>query len=472
MTTRAARQRLRKRLEEPLKPSFESTDKQATFTEAVFSGEYLYLAMGGGIRGTKTWGTLSVLILLCRIFPGSRWAVVRKDLPTLRRNTVPSINKMRLLVEGFVGELKQDTWTYTCSNGSEILLFPESFSTDPELDRWKGLEVNGFVLEEANELNEASANKAIERAGSWIIPRTHRNPDPQQPPPLVLFTFNPCDNWPRQWFYEPHQAGSLRAPYYYLPSTAADNPYITDAVREAWKNLPKPEYDRFIGGSWDFTADPDQLIPMAWIWAARDVEPKPGPHRLGIDPARFGDDETTFCRTRGNTFVDIQPFSKVDTNWTAQTGLKTAMLREFPVNAEDVRIDTVGLGGGVADNFYAEGWRITEVIAGGTAWHRTSGIDGTESFYTFKNVRTQMWWEAREKFRLGLISLPEQVPPKLVADLTSMKYKIHGDRSIEVWTKAKAKEKLGRSTDWADAFLMAILDPPQPSLVSFSSARM
>jgi hypothetical protein len=98
--------------------------------ETVLSGQYLYLAMGGGIRGTKTWGTVSTLILLCRMFPGSRWAIVRKDLPTLRRNTIPSINKLKYLCEGFVGDLNQSTWSYTCTNGSEILLFPESIATE------------------------------------------------------------------------------------------------------------------------------------------------------------------------------------------------------------------------------------------------------------------------------------------------------------------------------------------------------
>src|SRR5665811_162371 len=115
-------------------PTFTATPKQVELVEAVLGGGNLYVAMGGGIRGTKTWGTLSTLILLCRIYPGSRWAVVRKDLPTLRRNTVPSLNKLRNLAAGFLGELKQDTWTYTCSNGSAILLFPESFSGDTDLD--------------------------------------------------------------------------------------------------------------------------------------------------------------------------------------------------------------------------------------------------------------------------------------------------------------------------------------------------
>jgi len=449
--------------------SFIPTPKQEEFQEAVFSGEYLYLALGGGIRGTKTWATLSTLLLLCREYPGSRWAVVRKDLPTLRKNTIPSFKKMLLLWGDFVGPLKQDLWTWTCQNGSEIILFPESLATDPELNRWKGLEVNGFVLEEANELGEVSANKAIERAGSWIIPATADNPDPIQPPPYVFFTFNPCSNWPRFWFYEPHADGGIEAPFYYLPSTAADNPYVPDAVRKAWENLPEEEYARFIEGSWEFTEDPDQLIKAEWILAARNVEDVPGAARLGVDSARFGDDESVFTRVNGNALISIKAYSKISISRQADIAMAMAANPEDPVDGPNIRIDTVGVGGGVADIMTARGWKITELIAGGSPWRRQ------KSFYHFKNVRSQMWWEAREKFRLGKLSMPEEIPPRLFADLLAAKYRISADKTVEVFSKDHMKTETGRSPDWADSYLHAILDSPEgpkPKTVRFRRVRM
>ncbi len=450
-------------------PSFTATPKQAVFSKAVFSGKYLYLALGGGIRGTKTWGVLSIIFLLCRIFPGSRWAIVRKDLPTLRRNIIPSMAKLRMTCAGFIGDLNMSTWSYMCSNGSEIILFPESISTDPDLDRWKGLEVNGFVLEEANEMTEMGANKAIERAGSWIIPRTPVNPNPRQPPPFVFFTFNPCANWPRLWFYEPHEAGSLEAPFFYLPSTAADNPYISDEIREAWKNLPPNEYERFIMGSWEFTDDPDQLFKAEWVLAARGVEPIPGPMRLGVDTARFGDDESTFCRVNGNSWIGLDTYSQIDTTRQAEIAMALASDRVNPIDGENIRIDTVGVGGGVADAMTARGWEITEVVAGAKPWKRR------ETFYKFKNIRSQMWWEGAEKFRLGLCPLPEEIPPRLFADLTAAHYAISADRTVEIESKKEMKKRIGRSPDWADAYLMAIFDPPdtlRPQSLTFSHARM
>lgn len=204
------------------------------------------VGFGGGIRGTKTWGSLAILISLCRLFPKSRWAIVRKGLPDIRRNVLPSFNKLRAELGTFVGEVNQSDWTATCANGSQIVFFPESLDTDPDLDRWKGLEVNGFLLEEANELAEKSYHKAIERAGAWIVPSGL-----QQPPPYILCTFNPCANWPKHVFYEPWKQGTIAPPYAFIPATAADNPYIPEQQREAWKSLPEQEYKRFVEGDWE-----------------------------------------------------------------------------------------------------------------------------------------------------------------------------------------------------------------------------
>jgi hypothetical protein len=214
--------------------------------DAITDGQSRIIGFGGGIRGTKTWGSLSALIALCKIFPGSRWAVVRKDLQRLRDTTLPSFEKLRQLTNGFVGPVNQQTWNATCKNGSVILFRGESIDRDPELLRFHGYEVNGFLNEEADELSERTFVKEIERAGTWIIPNRE-----EQPPAYILNTFNPCPGWPRRRFYNPWKINQIRAPYAFIPSTAADNPYISDQQREAWKQMPEAEYKRFVMGDWD-----------------------------------------------------------------------------------------------------------------------------------------------------------------------------------------------------------------------------
>ena len=130
-------------------------------------------------------------------------------------------------------------------NGSRIILFPESIDVDPQLERWRGLEVNGFALEEGTELKERSYWKSVERAGSWILPSK------QPVPPLVLITCNPAPGWVKRIFADPHRAGTLEAPLYFLQARGEDNPYNPPALIESWKQLPERDYNRFVLGSWD-----------------------------------------------------------------------------------------------------------------------------------------------------------------------------------------------------------------------------
>lgn len=263
----------------PSEPFFTATPAQDRFFAATFSGDYSVLAYGGGIRSGKSATALMLAQLLCRIYPRSRWAIVRTDLPTIKRNVLPTFSKFR--VPGFMGEVNQaDSWTSTATNGSQIVFFSESIQEDPEYNRWRGLEVNGFFLEEANELQEASLNKAIERAGAWVVPGLAT-----QPPPLVVCTFNPSGGWVKRKFYDPWKAGTIAAPWYYQPATIADNPHIPAAYLDALKKLPERDYKRFVEGDWSFISgaffselgadthliDPFPKLPDHWTyWGAYD----------------------------------------------------------------------------------------------------------------------------------------------------------------------------------------------------------
>jgi len=228
---------------------FKAFAKQDEFTKAALSGNFNYLMYGGSIRSGKTFLMVALILLLARIYPGSRWAICRKDLPTLRRNLLPVFNKLR--PEGFCEPVNQSTWSSKCSNGSEILFFTESIKDDPDLNRWKGLEVNGFGLDEANEFMDLSFYKAQERAGSWLIPATPENPKPRQPKPLILLTVNPAPGWVRRIFYDPWHNKSLTAPYFFLQALPKDNPYLPQEYLDSLENLPELEYRRYVLGDWD-----------------------------------------------------------------------------------------------------------------------------------------------------------------------------------------------------------------------------
>ena len=53
--------------------SFTALPVQDQLFETMRDGRYRIIGFGGGIRGTKTWGTLAAIVALCKLFPRSRW---------------------------------------------------------------------------------------------------------------------------------------------------------------------------------------------------------------------------------------------------------------------------------------------------------------------------------------------------------------------------------------------------------------
>jgi len=421
------------------------TEKQQRFAEAALSGRYKYLLFGGAIRGGKSVCALTLIILLCRMYPGSRWAVVRKDLPTLRRNTIPTFEQIK--PRGFVGEINKTIWTVQCANGSEILFFPESIKDDPDLDRWKGLEVNGFKLGEANELSESSFSKAIERAGSW------KCPGDKQPPPIILATCNPAKNWVKRTFYDPWRLGKLFPPFYFLPARPGENPHNTQEYMESLEQLRVTDpraYARFVEGDWESADDPDQLIKYEWILSARDVERVPGKRKLGIDIGRAeGGDDTVICHVEGNAITELEYFNGMRLDRQAE--IIQARINDGPVDASNVMIDAVGIGAGVADILTGQELEVTAIISG------KKMPPPPDSFYRFDNLRSQMWWGFRERLRRGEICIDVQ-DSRLFEDLTAPHYRVKGDKELSVESKDTIKTRIGRSTDAGDAAVYAFAE--------------
>lgn len=227
---------------------FEPFAKQQEFIDAAFSGKFTFVLFGGAIRGGKTYALLAMFCVLCRVYPRSRWAIVRKDLPTIKKNLYPSWDKIK--PTNFIKAHNHETHTVTFNNGSQIIFFPESFDTDKELNRWRGLEVNGFGFEEINECQEVSFYKAFERAGSYIIKGAKA-----QPKPLVVGTCNPTNGWVKDVIYDPWKQGTLKPAWHYIQSRIYDNtPLLTEQphyLPSLKENLNRFEYEVYVEGNWD-----------------------------------------------------------------------------------------------------------------------------------------------------------------------------------------------------------------------------
>jgi hypothetical protein len=221
---------------------FEPYPKQLEFIEAVFSGKYSFLCYGGAMGGGKSYVCLAIAILLAKVYPGSIWCVIRESLPTLKKTSLATF--MKVCPKQFIAGYNQQDQTVTFTNGSKMLFMAEDYANDKDFDRFKGLEVSGFILEQIEELNEGLLDVCFIRAGRHKLPK--------QPPPLVIANVNPTLMWPKAKIYDAYNSGTLPPDWFYLPAKITDNPALStdNAYMDRLKNLDALTYRRLIDGDW------------------------------------------------------------------------------------------------------------------------------------------------------------------------------------------------------------------------------
>lgn len=227
--------------EVPTKVMFEPQPKQEEFIKQIFRPDLMFIAYGGAAGGGKTFSSLATLILFCRLYSGSRWCVIRKSLTEIKLNTIPSFFKV--CPNNFVETYNKSEHIVYFKNKSSILFKGENLDSDPELQWMDGLEVNGFLLEQAEELSYKTFDKCKLRAGRHIIE--------SRPPIKILLTLNPAQAWTKTIIYLPYKEGKLKPPYAYIPARMEDNRELPKEYVENMQYLDEHTRRRFVDGDWD-----------------------------------------------------------------------------------------------------------------------------------------------------------------------------------------------------------------------------
>lgn len=246
-----------------------------------------------------------------------------------------------------------------------------------------------------------------------------------------------------------------------------DLPWFTDELREVppevLEKLSEKDYAENMAiefgsdsarykarvlGQFAFDAE-DGLITPEDIEIAKATELDPAGQRsvLGVDVARMGRDASAvYINTAGHVRL-------LDT-WTKTLTTETAMrIHRLALdhNAEEVRVDSIGIGAGVADQLEIMEGRTYTLV------RMDSGAASPNRLH-WHNARAFWWDNVRSKLRQGQIDMDpsdEAVQDELLTPRYSFN-KSSGGLVIE--SKDEMRKRGVNSPDLADAFVFAATD--------------
>lgn len=246
----------------------------------------------------------------------------------------------------------------------------------------------------------------------------------------------------------------------FIPSRVTDNPYLMGTGYMAnLQGLPEPLRSQMLNG--DFHAgledDPFQVIPTKWVEAAMAKWSKPAKlepmDSLGVDVARGGKDNTVIARRHGMWFDEPLSYTGKETpDGPSTAGLVISSMRD----KAPIHIDVIGVGSAPYDFLKDAGQQVLGINVAEASFETDQS--GLLSFF---NQRSELWWKMREALDPAQntgIALPND--PRLKADLCAPKWGLRGAK-IKVESRDEIVGRIGRSPDFASAYILALIHTPK-----------
>lgn len=190
---------------------------------------------------------------------------------------------------------------------------------------------------------------------------------------------------------------------------------------------------------------------------------------LGVDPARFGDDESVICYRWGYHVYQMVSFQGIDTvRLAGETVRLIRAIREHGYIEEiEVRVDDTGIGAGVVDQLNAvrnglhQVRQTFDMVAGENLKFIVIPVNfGGPGDKDSVNAATVMWDQV--KSLLPFLQLPND--DKMTSQLTTRQYSIAADGRVKIEDKKTMKKRGLKSPDRADALCLCLANVSAPKL--------
>lgn len=413
---------------------YEATDRQDLFHHAL----EMFKLYGGAMGGGKTVAICAEGIALSNDYPGNRGYLCRHTLTSFKKTTFLVLDAM-LQRSGLIAKHNQSDHFYALRNGS--IIFYGGLGDDTNaIEGLKSMELGWFGIDEASETTEKFFLMLASRL-RLKLPNIKY---------FGIMATNPDPGWLKARFIDRHNPDHV-----FIPALPKDNPYLPkDYVDRLRAVFPDDWQARFIEGDWAAFEGTSNVFPYQAIQAAveRDL-PEGNPIEEGVDVARYGDDESVIAVRRGPVGRIKKTFKKNDL--MQLTG--EIIQAKAEDNAEALKIDADGMGGGVVDRLREQGHSVVEIHGGGKATNAEK----------FRNMKAEIHWAFRDRLIAGDIDLPDDL--ELKAQLTSITYRVASSGQLEITPKEEMKRKGLKSPDRAEAMIYAFAQDTSPKAGVFWS---
>ena len=242
-------------------------------------------------------------------------------------------------------------------------------------------------------------------------------------------------------FYKTHH--DLAADWFRMHVSCANNPLVSsDFVRQIAATYGETSNAYRIRVLGEFAlADDDTLIPAELVDQALERDITVGvtePMVYGLDVARFGTDRTALCKRKGNVVLEIRAWGGLDLMQTVGAVVNEAK-KDAP---EEICVDTIGLGSGVADRLREMGYNVRDVnVSESSAMNPNA-----------HRLRDELWLSVKDWLATRAVKLPKD--ETLRHELVAPRYSFTSTGKVVVESKDGLKKRGMRSPDLADALCL------------------
>ena len=264
----------------------------------------------------------------------------------------------------------------------------------------------------------------------------------------IIVSFNPTSDqlWLKKTFFD-----TERDDVVICKTTYKDNKFIDEEYAKQLEQLKVDDivyWDVYCNGNWGVLDTTNVIIPVKLLLQAKTNRvDKFGEVVMGIDVARFGDDCSVIYYRYGNAVQE--PISIKSSSLTDLSDIVLELCRNIKATTNTldivINVDGTGVGGGLVDilNKNKKGYITVNEINFSQRPANTTKYDDvtTEMMFNIKTILTE-----------DNVSIPSH--EQTISELSSRIYKITDKHKYKAESKADFKKRLGKSPDFADAFML------------------